>query len=183
MSYIQDNLMPNEKILFSARVHPAVFLPSVVSFATSIAFLIWALKTANQNTDTLGIIAGGLILVFIFFFLYSIWLGIRALIIMTTTEFAVTNRRVIAKTGFIRRHTLEMLLPKVESVSVNQSVLGRLINFGNVTIIGTGGTRETFRIIKDPVTVRSKVNQIIERYMQAYAEYQQQKASNPRVSG
>jgi len=165
MSYVKDNLMPNEKILFSARIHPAVFLPAGVSFLGSIAFVIYAFRTASQKGGTSGVLSGFWLLISGMFFLYSIGLGIRALISMLTTEFAVTNRRVIAKTGFIRRRTLEMLLPKIESVAVNQNILGRLLNFGNVTITGTGGTKESFKTIDKPITVRSKINQIIERYI------------------
>lgn len=117
------------------------------------------------------------------FLIFSILLGIQALIVLRTTEFAVTNRRVIAKTGFIRRHTLEMLLSKVESVAIQQNILGRMLNFGTVTITGTGGTKESFRAIVEPIEVRKKINQIIEGYMQAYAEYQQRKAVNQKVVG
>jgi uncharacterized membrane protein YdbT with pleckstrin-like domain len=59
-----------------------------------------------------------------------------------------------------------MLLPKIESVSVNQNILGRLLNFGTVTVTGTGGTMESFRAIIEPLAVRQKINQIIEGYMQ-----------------
>ncbi len=111
-------------------------------------------------------------------FLYSILLGLQAAIVIFTTEFAITNRRVVAKTGFIRRHTLEMLLPKIESVSVNQNVLGRLLNFGTVTVTGTGGIRESFRGIIEPVGVRKNINQIIEGFMQS-----QQKLFNPQAGG
>lgn len=181
MSYIKDNLMPKEKILFSARVHPAVFLPSLISFIASIAFLVYALMSASKKTEPSGIIAGFLILISGMFFLYTIGLGLQATVTLLTTEFAITNRRVIAKTGFIHRRTLEILLSKVESVAVYQNILGRALNFGNVTIVGTGGTRETFRAIVDPVGVRSQVNQIIERYMQAYTEFQQQRILNPKA--
>jgi len=178
MSYIQENLMPNEKIFFTARVHPAVFLPSIVSFVGSIAFVIYTISTASKGDTASGFLAGFLLLIAGMFFLYSIMLGLQALIIMLTTEFAVTNRRVIAKTGFIRRHTLEMLLPKIESVSVNQNILGRLLNFGTVTVTGTGGTKESFRAIFEPIVVRKKINQIIEGYMQ-----HQQKLSNQQAGG
>ncbi len=178
MSYIQDNLMPNEKIFFTARVHPAVFLPSIVSFVGSIAFVIYTISTASKGDTASGFLAGFLLLIAGMFFFYSIMLGLQALIIMLTTEFAVTNRRVIAKTGFIRRHTLEMLLPKIESVSVNQNILGRLLNFGTVTVTGTGGTKESFRAIFEPIAVRKKINQIIEGYMQ-----HQQKLSNQQAGG
>ena len=90
----------------------------------------------------------------------------------------MTNRRVIAKHGFIRRHTLEMLLSKVESVTVSQNILGRLLNFGSVTVTGTGGTKESFRAIVEPIAVRKKINNIIEGYMQ-----HQQKLSNPQAGG
>ncbi len=180
MSYIRENLMPNEKILFSARVHPAVFLPSIVSLVASIFFVVYAVSTANQRETTSGIVSGFFLLISGMFFLITIKLGLEALIIMLTTEFAVTNRRVIAKTGFIRRHTLEMLLIKIESVAVNQPVLGRLLNFGSVTVTGTGGTRERFRAIVDPIGVRKKINQIIERSTQAY---DQQRTSQPGAGG
>ena len=128
MGYVKDNLLPNEKILFTARVHPAVFFPSVFVFVMTIALFIYGLSNAavvNKAGSpspqvTTGNLVGTMLLCFSgILFLYSILLGLQALIVMLTTEFAVTNRRVIAKTGFIRRHTLEMLLPKIESVSVN----------------------------------------------------------------
>ena len=176
MSYIQENLMPNEKIFFTARIHPAVFLPSVISVVASIIFFVFTLGTANKQDASNGFLAGILLLFAGLFFFYSILLGLRALIIMFTTEFAVTNRRVIAKTGFIRRHTLEVLLPKIESVSVNQNLLGRLLNFGTVTVTGTGGTKESFRAIVEPIEVRKKINQIIEGYMQHQQKLSAQKA-------
>jgi uncharacterized membrane protein YdbT with pleckstrin-like domain len=190
MSYIQDNLMPNEKILFSARVHPAVFLPSILILFIAIAFFIYGLTNVPQLTTpglpSLADSATAIPVIFIvgsfIFLLYSILLGLRALMIMFTTEFAVTNRRVIAKTGFIRRHTLEMLLQKIESVAVYQDILGRVLNFGTVTVTGTGGTKESFRAIVEPIAIRKKINQIIEDYLQTYGEYLQ-KESNPNTGG
>lgn len=164
MGYIQGNLMPNEKVLFTARVHPVVFLPSVSSFIVSIGFFADALSRASEGDVASGLLVWFSLLTAIGFFLCSILLGIQALAILLTTEFAVTNKRVMAKRGF---HTLEILLPKVESISVNQNVLGRLLNFGTVTVTGTGGTRESFRAIAEPVEVRKKIIHIIERYMQA----------------
>ena len=81
---------------------------------------------------------------------------------MLTTEFAVTDKRVIAKTGWLRRHTLEMLLQKIESVAVNQNILGRLLDFGTVTVVGTGGTKEGFPALQSPFQLRKEIHQIIE---------------------
>ena len=191
MSYIQDNLMPNEKVLFTARIHPAVFLPCVVSFIFTILVFIYGFSQAATISTTSAppptiieakTIAGMFLLCFSgFLFLYSILLGLQALVIMFATEFGVTNRRVIAKTGFIRRHTLEMLLPKIESVAVRQNILGRLLDFGTMTVTGTGGTKESFRAIVEPVVVRKKISQIIEGSMQAYNQFQEQRVSNPQV--
>ena len=173
MSYVKDNLLPNEKILFSARIHPVVFLPSVFFLIVTILVFIYSISIKAVDAQSIMLIFSG------FLFLYTIFNVLGAFIELLTTEFAVTNRRVIAKTGFIRRHTLEMLLPKVESVSVNQNILGRILNYGTVTVTGTGGTHESFRAIVDPIEVRKKINQIIEGYMRISAQYQQQKASHP----
>ena len=74
-----------------------------------------------------------------------------------TTETDVTNLRVIHKTGFITRQTFEMSLDKVESVDVNQSILGRILNYGNVTIRGVGEGEETIRTIASPLAFRNSI--------------------------
>ena len=74
-----------------------------------------------------------------------------------TTEIAITNRRIILKRGFIRRDTAEMHMDKVESVDVNQSLLGRLFDYGDVTVRGTGAGLETLRLIDAPVEFRNHV--------------------------
>ncbi len=171
MSYIRDNLMPNEKIIFSARVHPAILTPAGISFIAFLVFVVSGLRQDDISRWFSFLVAG-------MFFLLTIRLVLEALIDLLTTEFAVTNRRVIAKTGFFHRRTLELLIPKIESVAVYQNIVGRMFNFGSVTVIGTGGTREKFGAIAEPIAVRKKLNQVIENYSQAYAEFQRQKASS-----
>jgi uncharacterized membrane protein YdbT with pleckstrin-like domain len=75
-------------------------------------------------------------------------------------EFVVTNKRVIVKTGIISRRTLEMNLNKIESVNVDQTIMGRLLDYGSITIIGTGGTRETFPDIAAAVEFRKKFQEV-----------------------
>jgi len=75
-------------------------------------------------------------------------------------EFAITNRRVIIKTGFISRRSLEMNLDKIESVAVDQSVMGRLLGYGHLQIIGSGGTRETFYNISQPLNFRKRFQEL-----------------------
>lgn len=88
-------------------------------------------------------------------------LGIYPYIQGKTDEFVVTSKRIIIKKGIIAYDTLEMNLSRVESVQVEQTVLGRILGFGSVKIIGTGGTKETFEHIKDPVLFRKYFNELI----------------------
>jgi uncharacterized membrane protein YdbT with pleckstrin-like domain len=76
-----------------------------------------------------------------------------------TSEFAVTNKRVIVKVGLISRRTLELNLSKVESIGVDQGIIGRIFGYGTIIIIGTGGTKERFRGIADPLGFRKAVNE------------------------
>jgi uncharacterized membrane protein YdbT with pleckstrin-like domain len=91
----------------------------------------------------------------IFFSLKSIFtLTIYAWLKRWLSEFVITNRRIVIKEGFIARRTFEMNLSKIETVNVDQTVMGRILNFGSITIIGTGGTKETFHNIARPMAFR-----------------------------
>jgi len=93
----------------------------------------------------------------IFFSLKAlITLFISPLMDRWTDEFAITNKRIIIKTGLISRRTIELNLSKIESVNVDQSIFGRILGFGSVQIVGTGGTRETFTNINNPITFRKR---------------------------
>ena len=89
--------------------------------------------------------------------IFTLW--IAPFIAWFTSEFAITNKRVIIKVGLISRRTLEMNLAKIESVNVNQGALGRILNYGSITVIGTGGTRETFPGISQPLEFRKAFQQ------------------------
>ena len=80
-----------------------------------------------------------------------------ALIRQISSEFAVTNKRVVIKIGFLSRRTIELNMSKVESVQVDQDIIARLLNYGTITVIGTGGTREPFAQIDDPLSFRHAV--------------------------
>ena len=108
-SYVQDTLINNEKIIYEGKVS------------------IWSL---------LPMMVFGLI--FLFFFGLGLIFWIAAFIRYKTTELAFTNKRVIAKFGFISRQTVELNLSKVESLQVSQGVLGRIFNFGTLVISGAG---------------------------------------------
>ena len=97
----------------------------------------------------------------IFFSLKSILtLTIYAWFKRWLSEFVITNRRIVIKEGFIARRTFEMNLSKIETVNVDQTVMGRILNYGSLTIIGTGGTRETFQNIARPLAFRQAFQEL-----------------------
>jgi uncharacterized membrane protein YdbT with pleckstrin-like domain len=74
-----------------------------------------------------------------------------AWLICRTTELAITNRRIVSKSGIIRRTTIELRLDKIESITVDQGIMGRILNFGSITISGTGGDKTPIERIADPL--------------------------------
>jgi uncharacterized membrane protein YdbT with pleckstrin-like domain len=124
-SYVDRVLIKGEEVIYRANVSKWSLVPLLI---------IGVLTLAAYG---LGIL----------FFLWA-W------IIFATTELAVTNKRVIAKTGLIQRKTIEMFLAKVESIQVDQSILGRIFNYGSVIISGTGVHSAPFRSISDPLMFR-----------------------------
>lgn len=141
MTYIEQSLLKDEKIVFTTSLHPVVFL-----------------------IPLLLLIAGG----FLHFTGYTsivlylaVFSGISSLINYMSSEFSLTSKRVIGKTGFLRRKSVDLLLGKVESLKIDQDILGRLLNYGNVVVTGTGATKEIFSNISNPLKLRSEVNSIL----------------------
>jgi hypothetical protein len=90
-----------------------------------------------------------------------LWAGAR-LIARLSAQFTVTNKRVVIKLGTIRRRAIEMLLSKVEEIAVDQGLGGRILGYGTVVIVGTGGSKEIFMLIADPLEFRRQVQEQIE---------------------
>jgi|WetSurMetagenome_2_1015567.scaffolds.fasta_scaffold26587_3 uncharacterized membrane protein YdbT with pleckstrin-like domain len=162
MSYVDDNLMPNENVIFTAKVTPAVFLGPLLSLAITFYVILKSINLTSRGDQISSIIGSFTCLISLGFILATIFLILEAITTMTSTEFAVTNKRIIAKTGFIRRNAVELLLTKVESVGVNQNILGRILGFGTIVITGTGGTQQRIRAIIEPMKLRNKINQVVE---------------------
>ena len=96
-----------------------------------------------------------------FFLVVAAAAVIKAWITVSSAEFAVTNRRVILKTGFIHNKTAEMFLSKVESVGVDQTLLGRIFGYGSIELRGTGGSLEPFSNISRPLEFRRQIQEQI----------------------
>ena len=150
MSYLQKVLEPNETVLYRTTVSWTLYLPGLLVLAIAVAVAI--ASAVDASFQPWGYILAAIVA------LAALWLLVRVWFRRWTTEIAVTNRRIILKRGFIRRHTIEMNMDKVESVDVDQSLLGRLLNYGNVTIRGTGEGFEPLRRIDSPLRFRSEVS-------------------------
>jgi len=126
MSYIDDSLIEGEVLVHRARV----------SWWSQFGLVL------------LGVVT--LIAVVGLVFLIWAWIRVRS------TELAITNRRIIAKFGFVKRHTVEINLEKVESLKVEQGVWGRILNFGTIFISGSGSSVAPIPNIADPLVFRRK---------------------------
>jgi uncharacterized membrane protein YdbT with pleckstrin-like domain len=141
MGYVDSNLLPNEHVTYRARLHRIIYLPPV-------CVLIVAIAVAVASGSG---IAGGILGSIGLLMMVPPW--IRSI----SSEFAVTDKRVLVKVGLIRRHSLELLLQKVEGIGVDQGLLGRILGYGTITVSGTGGTREAFPMIAAPLEFRRQV--------------------------
>jgi uncharacterized membrane protein YdbT with pleckstrin-like domain len=150
MNYVARVLQPDETVVHATRLHLIIFLTAALWLAAALVLLIIALGSSGDWR------IGGEALA-AFCVIFAIASGLPALIRRASTELAVTDRRVIYKSGVFSRHTLEMNRSKVESVDVDQSVLGRILGFGTITVRGTGGSLEPIRMISDPLTFRSHI--------------------------
>jgi membrane protein YdbS with pleckstrin-like domain len=152
MKYVTRVLQPNETVIHTTRLHWLIFLPALLWLALAVILAIAALSAGDTFGGNLSIALGIAAAIAALLALAS---GIGALIRRVTTELAVTDRRVIYKSGLLSRHTLEMNRGKVESVDVDQSLLGRIFGFGTIVVRGTGGSLEPIRTIDDPLAFRS----------------------------
>jgi len=155
MSYVERVLQPGETLLCRSRLHWLIYLPVLPFLAIFVLGAALYLGMQSNAGDTASaILPLGLIVIGA---LGAIGAWFRAWLRRMTTELAVTDRRVIFKRGLVRRHTVEMNMDKVESVDVDQSVLGRIFNYGDVTVRGTGASIEPLRLVDDPLAFRSCV--------------------------
>ncbi len=163
MSYVESNLVPGEVVIYQTRLHWIVMLGHVVLGCLLLGLsgvpLYYALSQTGIQGGRLHIMEGGGVGLLV--------CGVVAILLgmvrRNATEMAVTNRRVVIKTGLASRTTIEMLLNKVESIEVSETAFGRMLGYGTIVVIGTGGTPEPFHKVAHPLEFRSQVQQQIEK--------------------
>ena len=158
MSYIDNNLMGGEQVIYRTKLHwAAIGIPII--FTVIIALIILVLLFTGGDAAAVGYF-------FLLFLFIAIIRVISSFIAFKTSEIGVTNKRILIKVGWIRRTSLETLLTKVEGIQVNQGILGRILNYGTIVIKGTGGTNTPFHKIEAPLEFRKKVQEQIDLIQQ-----------------
>jgi uncharacterized membrane protein YdbT with pleckstrin-like domain len=142
MGYIESNLLTDERIVHKARLHWLIFWKAALAVAAGLVLL------AIEPLAGLAVVAFGGVLF------------VPALVAYTTSEFGVTTKRVIVKVGLVRRRTVELLLRQVEAIAVDQTIMGRIFNYGSITLSGTGGVREVFHNIGAPLEFRRQIQSL-----------------------
>jgi uncharacterized membrane protein YdbT with pleckstrin-like domain len=159
MKYVNSTLMSDEKLIFCTRPHRIIFMPAVIWLVISTLPIIFG---HMLHLDVIGF----------FKIKFNILLSLIALLITLvhifscyityiTSEYAVTDKRVLMKVGFIRRVSLEIFLDKIESIHIKQNILGRILRYGSIIISGTGGSKDPFNYIPNPLEFRRQVQEQI----------------------
>jgi len=145
MSYVDRHLLSGETVTFRTRLHWKLYcLPGLVVVALLAPLTVLALNSTTKLLALLPAVAALVILAVPF-------------LKRRSSEFAVTTKRVIIKLGVLNTRSVELLLPKIEGITVSQSLGGRLFGYGQIVVIGTGGTQEPFPGIQAPLDFRQAV--------------------------
>jgi len=142
-SYIHQSSAADEVTIYCAKLH---WIVSVAPGLTSIFLFFMGIGTISLSGSLAVII-----------FLISLAILGAAVTRYISSEFAVTNKRLLSKVGFISRRSNELMLQKVEGVMVEQGLLGRMLNYGTLVVTGTGGSKEQFPNIAEPLEFRKQI--------------------------
>ena len=148
MSYLEKVLQPGETVKHRGRIHWIVYMPGLILAILAFGAYLFGGRAVPEPWPLA--IAVGVVII-------ALYLLLGAWFARWTTELAITDKRIIFKRGFIRRHTIEMNMDKIESVDVDQSILGRMFDYGDITVRGTGTGLEPLRDIVDPLSFRNQV--------------------------
>ena len=153
MSYVERNLLKEEKIEHLSHLHWKVYI--IPALILILDLLVMLTLLVNKNLLATGVCA-----------LIAIALIVIPKLVIYSSEFVVTNKRVVIKVGIFRTRSLELFLNKLEGIAVNQGVFGKMLGYGEIVITGSGGTKEPFSGIEDPLGFRKAVQQATDQLAQ-----------------
>ena len=143
MSYIQNNLQAGEEIKYKADIHWYIFAYPVILLLLSVFF-------SSAQTGFFHYVS-------LFLLLSGLFQLIKRILLKMGTEYVVTNKKVILKSGILSRDALELVLNKCEWIRINQSLMGRMLGFGSI-VVTTGGVTNKFDFITNPIKFRNEIN-------------------------
>jgi uncharacterized membrane protein YdbT with pleckstrin-like domain len=161
LSYAEKHLIEGETVQYETRLHWIVMwghaLIAAVLALVGLSLLFTPLNSVKGADAASGVLRwAGVACVLV----AAIFFGV-GIVRRSATEMAVTNKRVIVKSGLAHRRTIELLLPRIESIAIEEPALGRLLGYGTVIVRGTGGTPEVFPQIARPLEFREQVQRQI----------------------
>lgn len=151
MSYVTRNLLDGETVAYSTKLHWKIYIAPIL--AAVFIFLPLAYFALRSPIKLLALLPLALILVFL----------VPAYLRRASSEFAATDKRVIMKVGVFSSRSVELLPGKVEGIAVTQSFMGRLLNYGDIVVTGSGGTKESFSGIEAPLEFRRAVQSVTDQ--------------------
>ncbi|MGC1855116.1 MAG: PH domain-containing protein [Candidatus Aquirickettsiella sp.] len=154
MGYIDKTLLPDEKVIYRSHPHWIVVFRSLIGLILIAAFLMMGARHT--------------LLIICLFSLLGLAACISGMIVYYSSEFGITDKRVIMKSGFISRYAFENSLDRIEGVEINQSIMGRILDYGSIRIRGVSGTNELFSAVRYPFRFRYKILEEIERQKTKY---------------
>ena len=143
MSYIQNNLQAGEEIKYKADIHWYIFAYPVILLLLSVFF-------SSAQTGFFHYVS-------LFLLLSGLFQLIKRILLKMDTEYVVTNKKVILKSGILSQDALELVLNKREGIRINQSLMGRMLGFGSI-VVTTGGVTNKFDFITNPIKFRNEIN-------------------------
>jgi uncharacterized membrane protein YdbT with pleckstrin-like domain len=152
MTYLTKLLLPDERIIHIATLHWIIFVPGMLMTAAGglvgfYSYDIVGLALGHSMVPMLGRIVSGIALIFS---LAGFGLLLGAIVRQSATELAVTNRRLIAKYGFVSRATYEIMTNRVTGVNFDQTITGRILGYGTILVHGAGGDISPFDVVSNP---------------------------------
>ena len=148
MSYIDGNLLDGEHVVYRTRLHWLLFVLPVLFTVVVLLPLAWLMANGTWKSFAWIPLSFGLIVL------------VATFIKRQSSDFAVTNKRVMMKVGVFATRSIELLLNKIEAIAVNQSLMGRVFGYGDIAVTGSGGTRESFSRIQGPLEFRRAVQSV-----------------------
>jgi len=148
MSYAEKTLSSGEEIVYTEKLHWIIYIPAAILFMIFFSGGVSVLFSGSGS---------GLLIILVGFAF-----PLHAYLTRMSSEFTITTKRVVMKTGLIRNRAVDILLSKIEGVMVNQGIFGRIFDYGTVIPGGSGGTKDGFNKVASPLEFRKKVQDQID---------------------